>query len=157
MGGRSTRPTVCSVLSLPDPDHGLVADLVLEGGGVLGVAHVGALEVLDRAGYRFARVAGSSVGALVGALVAGGLSVARISEVLSELDFTSLTDRSPIDRIPILGPLASIVLDNGVYEGDSSTAWWPTCSARNAVWRPSAICASMGLSTSRPSSATGSS
>ncbi len=85
---------------------------------MLGVAHVGALEVLDDAGYRFARVAGSSVGAVVGALVAGGMSVARMSEILSGLDFRSLTDRSLIDRVPVLGPLASIVLDNGVYEGD---------------------------------------
>ena len=85
---------------------------------MLGVAHVGALEVLDRAGYRFARVAGSSVGAVVGALVAADMPVARISEVLSGLDFGSLTDRSLIDRVPVLGPLASIVLDNGVYEGD---------------------------------------
>ena len=85
---------------------------------MLGVAHVGTLEVLDRAGYRFARVAGSSVGAVVGALVAADMPVARISEVLSGLDFGSLTDRSLIDRVPVLGPLASIVLDNGVYEGD---------------------------------------
>ncbi len=106
------------MLTLPDPQQGPVADLVLEGGGVLGVAHVGALQVLDRADYRFARVAGSSVGALVGALVAGGMTVARISEVLSELDFTSLIDRSLIDRVPVFGPLASIVFDNGVYEGD---------------------------------------
>ncbi len=107
------------MLNLPDPEHGPVADLVLEGGGVLGVAHVGALQVLDEAGYRFARVAGSSVGAVVGALVAANMPVARITEVLSGLDFTSLTDRSLIDRVPIFGPLASIVLDNGVYEGDA--------------------------------------
>lgn len=96
-----------------------MADLVLEGGGVLGIGHVGALQVLDDAGYRFARVAGSSVGALVGALVAGGMPVDRITEVLSELDFTALTDRSLLDRVPVVGPLASIVLDNGVYEGDA--------------------------------------
>ena len=46
------------------------ADLVLEGGGVKGIALVGAVTALDEAGYSFPRVAGSSAGAVVAALVA---------------------------------------------------------------------------------------
>ena len=46
-------------------------DLVLAGGGVKGIGHVGALEVLEEHGYdKFQRVAGTSVGAIVGSLVA---------------------------------------------------------------------------------------
>jgi NTE family protein len=48
-----------------------VADLVLEGGGVKGLALVGAVTGLVDAGYSFPRVAGTSAGALVGAVVAG--------------------------------------------------------------------------------------
>ncbi len=99
------------------------ADLVLEGGGVLGIAHVGALGVLDAAGYGFQRVAGTSVGALVGALVAAGMPVAEMTEVIGSLDFRRFTDRSLVDRIPIAGPLASIAFENGVYEGDEVRDW----------------------------------
>jgi NTE family protein len=101
----------------------LSADLVLEGGGVLGIAHVGALGVLDEAGYRFQRVAGTSVGALVGALVAAGMPVGRMTELIRELDFRRFTDTSLVDRIPIAGPLASIAFENGVYEGDEVRDW----------------------------------
>ncbi len=100
----------------PDP---LVADLVLEGGGVLGIGHVGAVEVLEGAGYTFDRVAGSSVGALVGALVAGGVPAARITALMRETDFRRFTDRSLLDRVPLVGPALSLFLDDGYYEGDT--------------------------------------
>ena len=52
----------------PAAEH-LRADLVLEGGGVKGIALVGATLPLVEAGYRFPRVAGSSAGAIVGYFV----------------------------------------------------------------------------------------
>jgi predicted acylesterase/phospholipase RssA len=48
----------------------LVADLALEGGGVKGLGLVGAIMVLDEAGYSFRAVAGTSAGAIAAALVA---------------------------------------------------------------------------------------
>ncbi|QWC84696.1 patatin-like phospholipase family protein [Nocardioidaceae bacterium] len=97
---------------------GLRADLVMEGGGVLGIGHVGVIDELERAGYDFERVAGSSVGSLVGALVAAGMPAARMVELMRETDFRRFTDRSLVDRVPVLGPIASLLLDDGVYEGD---------------------------------------
>ena len=41
---------------------------MLEDGGVKGIALVGAIEVLEEAGYLFEHVAGTSAGAIVGAL-----------------------------------------------------------------------------------------
>lgn len=52
--------------SAPPPP--LLTDLGLEGGGVKGVRHVGAVMRLVEAGYSFPRVAGTSAGAIVGAL-----------------------------------------------------------------------------------------
>jgi NTE family protein len=46
------------------------ADLVLEGGGVKGIGLVGAYSALTDAGYAFHRIAGTSAGAIVGALIA---------------------------------------------------------------------------------------
>lgn len=49
--------------SAPPPP--LLTDLGLEGGGVKGVRHVGAVMRLVEAGYSFPRVAGTSAGAIV--------------------------------------------------------------------------------------------
>ena len=50
-------------------------NLVFEGGGVKGIAYVGALEVLDREGILkdIKRVAGTSAGAMVAVLIGLGL------------------------------------------------------------------------------------
>ncbi|MGB5556369.1 MAG: patatin-like phospholipase family protein [Flavobacteriaceae bacterium] len=49
--------------------------LVLSGGGVRGMAHIGVIRALEERGIAVKRVSGSSVGALVGALYANGTSV----------------------------------------------------------------------------------
>ncbi|GAA1928820.1 patatin-like phospholipase family protein [Nocardioides marmoribigeumensis] len=105
------------------PDRPLTADLVLEGGGVLGVAHVGALSVLEESGYGFARVAGTSAGSIVGAFTAAGMPAARMTEIMQSLDYRRFTDRSLLDHVPVGGPLLSLLLDNGVYEGDAVREW----------------------------------
>lgn len=99
------------------------ADLVLEGGGVLGIGHVGALSVLETAGYSFPRVAGTSAGSIVGALAAAGMSSARMTEIMTTLDYRRFADRSLLDRVPIGGPLLSLVTDDGVFEGDHLREW----------------------------------
>lgn len=101
----------------------LNADLVLEGGGVLGIGHVGALSVLERAGYSFPRVAGTSVGSIVGALVAAGMRAERITEIMTTLDYRRFADRSLLDRVPLGGPLLSLLKDDGVFEGDHLREW----------------------------------
>jgi NTE family protein len=52
--------------------------LVLGAGGAKGFAHVGALRVFERAGIEFDAVAGTSIGAIVGALVAMGWSASSV-------------------------------------------------------------------------------
>ncbi len=66
-------------------------DLVLGGGGVRGVAHVGALAELEARGYRVQRVAGASSGALAGALIAAGAKPFDLATVLAELDWGAVT------------------------------------------------------------------
>ncbi len=104
----------------PSPLH---ADLVLEGGGVLGIGHVGAVSVLEEAGYGFPRVAGTSAGSIVGALVAARMPAARITEIMRAMDYRKFKDRSLLDRVPVGGPLLSLVLEHGVYEGDYLREW----------------------------------
>ena len=48
--------------------------VALGGGGVRGLAHISVLEALDQLGLRPSVVAGTSMGAIIGALYASGLS-----------------------------------------------------------------------------------
>ena len=98
-------------------------DLVLAGGGVLGIGHVGVLSVLEDRGYVFKRMAGTSAGSIVAALLAAGMPVGRMRELVGELDYLGFRDRSTRDRMPLIGPLASVLFENGFYEGDHLHEW----------------------------------
>ena len=54
--------------------------LALGGGGARGLAHLPVLEVFDELGIRPHRISGSSIGAIVGALYASGISARGIRE-----------------------------------------------------------------------------
>ena len=97
------------------------ADLVLEGGGVKGIGLVGAVTALDEAGYAFPRVAGSSAGAIVAALVAAlqvaGEPVSRLTDVLRTVDYRRFRDRGGLGRVPLVGRALSLLVHDGLYEG----------------------------------------
>ena len=52
--------------------------LALGGGGMKGLAHIGALEIIEEAGLYPDMVAGTSIGAIVGALYASGMELAEM-------------------------------------------------------------------------------
>ncbi len=93
-------------------------DGVFEGGGVRGIGLVGALSVVEGAGYDFVNLAGTSAGAVVATLRAAGYRGAELQQVVNSVDFSRLTDTSLIGRIPLLGPLANLLGKLGIYEGD---------------------------------------
>ncbi|MEM8619268.1 MAG: patatin-like phospholipase family protein [Actinomycetota bacterium] len=98
------------------------ADVVLEGGGVKGIALVGALSVLMDAGYAFPRVAGTSAGAIVGALVAAGMPAERMKSIMAQTDYRRFQDESWLDALPG-GKIISILKDAGIYEGEYLRTW----------------------------------
>src|SRR5437764_1304674 len=59
--------------------------LVLGGGGMKGVAHIGVLQALTERGLVPAQIAGSSVGAMVGAAWSAGRSIAELRDVAIKL------------------------------------------------------------------------
>jgi len=99
------------------------ADLVLEGGGVLGIAHVGAVSVFLEHGYRFERVAGTSAGAVVGSLIAAGMPRDRLRPVMDELKYRDLLDRTNLAKVPIVGTPAAVLFKAGVCKGDRLREW----------------------------------
>ena len=102
----------------------LKADLVLEGGGVKGIGLVGAVSVLEENGYAFGKIAGTSAGAIVAALLAAGYTAAELHELMrTEIDYERFRDSGTLDRVPIAGPALSLLLERGVYEGKYLRTW----------------------------------
>ncbi|MBW4045940.1 MAG: patatin-like phospholipase family protein [Acidobacteria bacterium] len=64
-----------------------VIGLVLEGGGALGLAHIGVLEWLEEHHIPIDRLAGTSMGALVGGLYAEGQTLPQINALATGGDF----------------------------------------------------------------------
>lgn len=62
---------------------GLTLGLVLGGGGARGFAHAGFFQALEEAGVVVDCVGGTSMGALVGALISSGNTAAEVSKVLA--------------------------------------------------------------------------
>lgn len=72
--------------------EGKRVSLVLGGGGMKGIAHIGVLKVLHRLGIEPDEYIGTSVGSLIGALAAGGLSPAEIEDVALALRRQDILD-----------------------------------------------------------------
>ena len=99
------------------------ADLVLEGGGVKGIGLVGAISVLEERGYAFHRVAGTSAGAIVGALLASGMDAATLKDLMRAVDYTKFQDPSFLDHIGPIGEVFTLFLDKGIFKGDYLKQW----------------------------------
>src|SRR3954453_13731963 len=78
-------------------------DLVFEGGGVKGIAMVGALSVLEEHGYKPQNVAGTSAGAIVATLLAAGYTAAELRDLISNQDFSEFMDTNWVGHIPMAG------------------------------------------------------
>ncbi|MFK7885839.1 MAG: patatin-like phospholipase family protein [Gammaproteobacteria bacterium] len=62
--------------------------LALSGGGARGAAHVGVLKVLEELSIPVDCIAGTSMGAIVGGLYAGGMSAAELEQVIGSVDWS---------------------------------------------------------------------
>ncbi|WP_372973531.1 patatin-like phospholipase family protein, partial [Muriicola sp.] len=80
--------------SLKTPKVGLV----LSGGGAKGLAHIGALKVIEESGVRIDYIGGTSMGAIIGALYASGFSANQLDSLFRTTDLTALIqDNLPRD------------------------------------------------------------
>jgi NTE family protein len=67
----------------------MIKNLALKGGGVKGVAYVGAIKELDKAGLlnSLERVAGTSAGALMACMISLGYSADQIGDLMVDMNF----------------------------------------------------------------------
>lgn len=135
--GMGRKANVCPDVIASPRGHQLA--LVLSGGGARGLAHIGVLRVLDSLGVRPSLVVGTSMGALVGALYAGGFSARQIDSLARALPFEALFRRySPIVTLTagdfgtprtVLPPTFVLELRRGRYRVQSPVAREPQINA----------------------------
>lgn len=71
-------------------DEDVKVGLVLSGGGAKGLAHIGALKVIEEAGIRIDYIGGTSMGAIVGSLYASGYNAKALDSIFKTVDFNVL-------------------------------------------------------------------
>jgi NTE family protein len=111
----------------------LRADAVFEGGGARGIAFVGAIQAMEEEKVEWQRIAGTSAGAVIAALLASGYKSYEIRKHLSELDFSKLRGRTFINRIPIFGSLLELMFNLGIYKNDYLEAWLDSLLFKKSV------------------------
>ncbi len=69
------------------------------------------------------RIAGTSAGAIVGALIASGMEPEELQRVMRTVDYGRFQDEGFIDHLGLVGKGLSILFEKGIYEGHYLVAW----------------------------------
>ena len=105
--------------------------LVLSGGGAKGFAHLGVMQVLQEEGIPFDIIGGTSMGAIVGGLVASGVPMDTLISLIRKQDWSyllsdfikredlSITEKKDRDRFMVSFPFSTkgITLPAGIIRG----------------------------------------
>jgi predicted acylesterase/phospholipase RssA len=92
--------------------------LILKGGGVKGIAFVGAVKVLERYGYCFDAYVGTSAGAITAVALAGGYTGQELEVEMLKFDFNTL-----VDDIGPFRRLIRLMLKGYINSGDQVSEW----------------------------------
>jgi NTE family protein len=101
----------------------MLIDGVFSGGGIKGFALIGAYEEAEKKGFQFARLAGTSAGSIIAALVTAGYTSKEIYNLLDGLNLKMFMD---VGRSLIPFPLAKWLLvywKMGLYKGNHLENW----------------------------------
>ena len=96
-------------------------NLVFEGGGVKGIAYIGAMEILAQRGHlnHITRVAGTSAGAINALIYALGYDIREQREILESTDFRDFMDSS----FGLIRDIRRLARHFGWHKGDFFRDW----------------------------------
>ncbi|MFE8695481.1 patatin-like phospholipase family protein [Cytobacillus sp. FJAT-53684] len=98
-------------------------DGVFSGGGIKGFALIGAYAEVEKRGFRFKRVAGTSAGSIVAALIAANYTSEEIYQLIDELNLKKFLD-SRKTYIPLaVTKWILLYWRLGLYKGDELEKW----------------------------------
>jgi NTE family protein len=108
-------------------------NLVFEGGGVLSVAYLGAIDYLDEAGIlsNIKRVAGSSSGAISACLTCFNIPFSEITKMASSIDYKKVTEKRIVPLRSISDEFKNIFERlfgdiNSIYRLVNNYGWYST-------------------------------
>jgi NTE family protein len=101
----------------------LKCDAVFEGGGVKGIGLVGAVSAIEKAGYEFVNLAGTSAGAIVASLLAVGYTGDEVGNILHSVNYKDFKDETWLDKLGLPGKVLNTVFKYGIYKGDFFENW----------------------------------
>lgn len=96
---------------------------VFEGGGIKGIALAGAVEATERAGRTFRRVAGTSSGSIIAALLAAGYNGEALSRIIRDTPYKSFLKRGALYNTAVIGPAIRVMIKKGLYSGQALETW----------------------------------
>ena len=99
-----------------------------------GIGHVGAVYELERAGYKFRNVAGTSAGAIVASLLAAGYDARELGEIMSNVNFEKFRQANNwYVHLGRIGRFISATRNFGVYSADMFEKWLSNMLIRKGV------------------------
>lgn len=108
-------------------------DAVFEGGGVRGIGHVGAVQVLEKQGYKWNKLAGSSAGSVVAALLASGYTGTELIGIMDDLDYHKLLGDTWLDNIPLVGKGLEVGFELGIHDNNYIEEWMERLLAKKNI------------------------
>lgn len=96
-------------------------NLVLEGGGVRGLAYAGAFSELEKKGVlqKLEKVAGTSAGAIAGVMISVGFNAKEVDSIMRSLPVEEFND----GRGGIIGKYRRVRNQYGLYKGEKFELW----------------------------------
>ncbi|MBP1933625.1 patatin-like phospholipase family protein [Ammoniphilus resinae] len=88
---------------------------IFEGGGIRGLAFLGAIEQMEAFGYEWGQLAGTSAGSIMATLLAAGYKGKEITERLLQFPFNQIEKKTGIGKFPLFGPWLCLAFHNGLY------------------------------------------
>ena len=96
---------------------------VFAGGGIRGIAHLGAVCEMERRGYQFEKLAGTSAGAIIAALVSAGYTGTEAKAAMLETDYRRFKEKDLLDYLGVLGKTISLLWKFGIYSTGYFELW----------------------------------
>ena len=111
-----------------------IRNLVFEGGGILGISYLGALDYLYYQGHmkELERVAGTSAGAITACIASFDLPFEAIREIAATLDYRKVPSKTEIDNLMLIPEEGKKIFDdlfgdiNCIYRLIHNYGWYST-------------------------------
>ncbi len=99
-------------------------NIVFSGGGLLGIAYVGAVKVLEEMGYTYNKFAGTSAGSIVATLLASGYKEWELKSIMMQQNFNTLLQNNYLNHLPFkIGKMITLFKYKGMYKTNLLEKW----------------------------------